>query len=71
MQHISDKNFVNTQKVTNAPGLALLPEKIQSPSITITSQMEPTTGSTALEQTPLQEPLLLEFHLPFLGALHE
>jgi hypothetical protein len=32
--------------------------------------MEPTTGSTALEQTPLQEPLL-EFQLTFMGALHE
>jgi hypothetical protein len=28
MQHISDKNFVNTRKVANAPGLALLQEKI-------------------------------------------
>jgi hypothetical protein len=27
MQHISDKNFVNTRNVGNAPGLAFVAEK--------------------------------------------
>jgi hypothetical protein len=49
MHHISDKDFVNTRKVANAPRLALIQEKIPKPSTPKQLDGTPLLDQQALE----------------------